>query len=271
MPLLADHQEMQSTVKQHEGLLSGVEAVAIEEASADSDAAALHSLGLFWSEGGSGGFDVRSPLFGPAPATPGWALDAAGSHIPWALAKAEDLLLQAESASEGEECIDRGAKRALRLYQHAKFLALKHHDVAAVRRYRSAAAVAILNQRKELAAHALTRLSYFFMLRGKHQDALLAANEALAHRNEPLAHYIQATLRRSLGYLKSAPQIRAAEQQLRAVKGLLPSKQLESSRETAVAELSLWGKAAVQGSRACFALLDAARVLICLICRQFFL
>ncbi|CAK0885335.1 unnamed protein product [Prorocentrum cordatum] len=157
--------------------------------------------------------------------------------------------------------------RALRLYQHAKLLAVAHHDAAAEERYLSSARLAASHRRQRLAAHALTRLAYFYLLRGRHQEALTQASEALTHATDPLAQYIQATQRRGLGLLRTEEDAKFAEEQLAQIAGKLPSQALEEKRQAAWEELNSWRQAAEGGIAACLGMSDAARVLICGFCK----
>jgi len=255
-------------------MLEDFQAFVLKEAGEAKDAATVFGLGLYYSDIGlaaeSGKLNV--PLFGAGAATTGswtsepiWAADAGGSHAPSDIVKAEALMLAGEEASMESDRGDRGAARALRLYQHAKMLALKHHDSAAEWRYRVAAELAASHRRQKLAAHALGRLAYFLSLRGRKEEALEAAGLALKHgEQDPLAQFLEVTLRRSLGELKSEEEVQTAEMKLAAVAGLMPSKTLEDQRAIAHAELGWWRLVATDGLKVCFRAWDAAQMLICL-------
>jgi len=245
------------------GLLPKLETFATAEADGEPDAGAQFNLGLYWSE--------IAVADGGRAWQAGWVRDSEGWHVPGHVARAEGLLLAGEEASIGSERGERAAKRALRLYQHAKVLALKHHDAAAEWRFRAAARLAAAHRRLKLAAHSLARLSYFVMLRGRRRDALELAGAALAHAGDPFAGYLQATLRRALGELRTAEALQAAERQLAAAAGRLPSQALEEQRAAALTELRLWHAAGVGTFQQCLALWDAARVLICLLCKAAFM
>jgi len=170
-----------------------------------------------------------------------------------------------EEASTGADMGDRAAVRALRLYQHAKMLALKHHDSAAEWRYHAAAKLAAEHRRQKLASHALGRLSYFLSLRGRKEEALEVSAKSLQYGEEdPLAVYLQASLRRSLGELKTNEDVEAAEKQLSAVAGKLPSKALEDQRAAAYSDLTWWRLVATEGLHHCFRAWDAAQMLVCI-------
>lgn len=146
-------------------------------------------------------------------------------------------------------------------------LALKHHDSAAEWRYRAAAELAALHRRQKLASHALGRLGYFLTLRGRKEEALESAGQALDHGEEdPLAQYLQASLRRSLGELRTTEEVEFAEKQLSSVAGKLPSKTLEDQRAVAHGELGWWRLVATEGLQVCLRAWDAAQMLICVFC-----
>jgi len=246
-------------------MLQAVEDFAVGRLAGSGDAAALFGLGLYWSDVGASGSEA--PLLGLRRVDASWAKDAHGSHVPADLARAEQLLAQGQELSDGPERDERAAARALRLYQHAKLLAVAHHDAAAEERYLSSARLAASHRRQRLAAHALTRLAYFYLLRGRHQEALTQASEALTHATDPLAQYIQATQRRGLGLLRTEEDAKFAEEQLAQIAGKLPSQALEEKRQAAWEELNSWRQAAEGGIAACLGMSDAARVLICGFCK----
>jgi len=249
-------------------MLQAVEDFALGRLAGATDAAATFSLGLYWSDVGQGGSDA--PLLGLRRVDASWAKDSQGSHVPADLARAEQLLAQGQELSDGPERDERAASRALRLYQHAKLLAVAHHDAAAEARYLSSARVAASHRRQRLAGHALTRLAYFYLLRGRHQEAEAQASEALTHATDPLAQYIQATQRRGLGLLRTEEDAKFAEEQLAEIAGKLPSKALEEKRQAAWEELNSWRQAAEGGITACLGMADAAQVLICGLCKMAF-
>jgi len=260
-------------------MLENFQAFVLKEAAEAKDAATIFGLGLYYSDVGLAAENGKqhAPLFGAGAGAgaaavvswasePAWAADAGGSHAPSDLVQAEAMMLAGEEASEESDRGDRGAARALRLYQHAKMLALKHHDTAAEWRYRTAAELAAGHRRQKLAAHALGRLAYFLSLRGRKEEALEVAGVALTHGEEdPLAQFLQVSLRRSLGELKSDSEVETAEKQLAAVAGKMPSKTLEDQRASAHAELGWWGKVATEGLQVCLRAWDAAQMLICLL------
>lgn len=258
-------------------LLKNVEATAVAEAEKVSEPSTTFALGLYWSEIGVA--TAPAPLFGAEQLAgggqdAGWADDAVGGsskRVPAAVARAEALLKAGEEATANETArADRGATRALRLYQHAKSLALLHHDDAAESRYLAAAQAAAATQRAKLASHSLTRLAYFLSLRGRHHRALAVAQQALLHSHDPLAIYLTVTIRRTLGDLKTDQEVAEAEGIVASVAGQLPSQALEQQRAALEEELRLWRRAAAEEEGSCLALHDVARVLLCFVGRLVF-
>lgn len=250
----------------------------VKSAMQTHDAATRFGLGLYFSDIGLavGQGQARAPFFGAGPTSRKWSSsevwleDAEGLHAPGEIVEAEALLLDGQNSSADSVRSDRAATRALRLYQHAKMLALKHHDGAAEWRYLAAAQLAATHHRQKLAAHALGRLGYFLSLRGRKTEALEMIGEALKHGNDPLAQYLQASLRRSLGELRTTEDITIAETQLSSVAGQLPSKLLEEQRESAHTQITWWRLVGTQGLQVCLKAWDAAQFLICMFCGMLF-
>jgi hypothetical protein len=255
-------------------MLEEYQTMIMNEVKEAKDGATLFALGVYYSDAGLAAEQgqQRPPFFGAgsqptarwSSSESTWAADAGGTHAPSDIVQAEALMLAGEEASSDADRSDRGAGRALRLYQHAKMLALKHHDSAAEWRYRSSAEIAVTYRRQKLASHALGRLSYFLSLRGRKEEALNVSVSALENGEEdPLAHYLQASLRRSLGELKTNEDVYAAQDQLEKVAGKLPSKALEDQRAVAAHELGWWRLVATDGLQVCLRAWDAAQMLIC--------
>mmetsp|Transcript_129719 Transcript_129719/g.289262 ORF Transcript_129719/g.289262 Transcript_129719/m.289262 type:complete len:449 (-) Transcript_129719:155-1501(-) len=223
----------------------------------------LFSLGQCWSDIGlAGRYHHREKV---------WMADARGNYAPAALVKAEDLLLRGEQASEiGAPQTEKGLMRALLLYRHAKYFALRHLDAAAEWRYQAAAELAAAYGNSRLAGHSLARLGYLLVLRCRPREARDFADWALKHsQGDPLAMYLRVTLRRSLGELRTDAELVEAEEQLQKLAGRMPSSDLEERRAAAEVELGAFRGAAVEGFHRCFALHDSARLLICLLGRLF--
>lgn len=254
-----------------------------DQASAD----VTFSLGLHWSElavgidgpgpsgaetGPSSLYDAIASLFGGLPgfaagAEQNLAQDAHGFYVPKQIAAAEELMLKGESHRSGSSSQDKAAQRAVRLYQHARFLASHNYDAAAEWRYRATAEISAARQRPNLAAHSLGRLSNFLMQRGRQAEALEAATGSLQHADDPLARLLQASLRRSMGLLLTAEDVEAVAAQLQTTSGVALSRSIEEQRVAVLADLADWRDAAKGGIGACFAFSDAARVMLCLTCK----
>jgi tetratricopeptide (TPR) repeat protein len=260
-----DDETVQLALRCSPDFLQAVDTFAVNEGQEAIDATTQFSLGLYFSELGING--RVAPFFTDAVSVPSWARGAEGWHVPGDIARAEDLLRSGEESSLPAEREERASLLALRLYQHAKHLALKHHDAAAEWRYLAAASLAAEHRRKRLAAHSLTRLAYFVHLRGRYEEAFDFAERALAYSADPLASFLRATLGRRLGRLRTSEDVDAAERTLGEIAGRLPSKGLEEQREAAVLELRLWREAAHgESPSSCLALAEAAKVLLCLLC-----
>jgi len=241
--------------------LAGLEALALRTTGESKEAVAIFAVGGYWSELAVAE-ERAAPFFASRP-EPTWVASGGGFHIPDDMALAEDYLLRAEEATLGSLEGDRAASRALRLYHHAKTLALKHHDAAAEWRYRESAQVAASFNRKKLAAHSLTRLGYLFFLRSRHQEAAETVEEALTHFQDPLAVYLQVKLARGAGELSTEDQLMAAEQRLLANAGKMPSAVLEEEREREHASFKWWRIVTEGGLRNCLDAGDAAQFFIC--------
>jgi len=263
------HEQVRKALSCNPELLVDFEGLALQEAQVDKGAGPKFALGRYWSEISVSSSDA--PFFTRHRPTSKWVDGPGKWRVPFLMARAEALMMQGEKASLGAEKSDRGASRALRLYQHAKFLALGHYGGAAEWRYRVSAALAALHQREQLAAHSFTRLALFLSLRRREQDALNAADEALKLAPEPVAKLLQVTLRRKLGELRTDEEVRMAEKTLIEIEGKIPLRTLEEQRATAVADLAVWRKVADNGKiSTCLELVDAARMLTCVIGRLAF-
>ena len=246
-------------------MLAGLETLVIKSANQLQDAGAAFALGTYLSVQALS--ETPSvPFFGTPDISSRWVAGGGDVHVPEGIATAEDLLLRGEELTPGSLQGDRAAARALRLYQHAKHLALLHHDSAAEWRYRESARVAAAYRRPKLAAHSLTRLGYFLSLRGRKEEAQQAIEEALAHFDDPLAQYLEVSLRRAAGELTTDAEVRSAEATLGVVAGRLPSKALEEQRAQDHEDFIWWGRVADGGLRVCLEAQDAAQFLICALC-----
>jgi hypothetical protein len=248
-------------------MLAELEELTLQEADQGRDASTLFGLGQYLSQVA---VSQQAPPFFKAHKEAKWVQDVKGAHVPDRLARAEELLAQGVKASTGSEREERTGVHAVRLYQHAKLLALENHDTATEWRYREAAKAAAASRRPKLAAHSLARLAYFLSLRGRQHDALSTAGEALEHAEDALGLHIHMTLRRSLGLLQTSEDITEAEKRLGELAEQLPSRVLEEQRAQAHADLRWWREVAEFGTRHCFTAHDAADFMICLLCRPLF-
>jgi len=247
------------------GLLGGIEDLAMTEArkEAEDHADTQFELGMYRSEAsivGGGAPCFRDSLSGSL------ARDAHGVFVPGDIAEAEDILLQAEQLSIEVEIPQRAASRALRLYAHANYLSRQLLDAAAEWRYRDAAAIALVQGYPGFASQSLSHLSAMLVTRGRRQEALHVASEALTHDvDDPLALYLQTSLRLSLGEFSTGVAVRDASKTLQALAGRLPWEALEAQRTMWEADLALWDAVADGTVWACMRLHDVAKVLICLV------
>lgn len=250
-------------------LLAGIDAFARHVAEEAPGPNSEFAHGLYLSELCIA--DRSVTFFGASQGAASWARDAKGFHVPRDLVRAEAALWQGEQLSPPQEQAQRSITRAARLLAHARLLTSKRLDHAAAAHWRflAAARLASSGGHQGLAAQSLAWLSHHLRLQGRHHDALQAASQALSHADEPLALLLQASLRRSLGQLRSASDVEAAEAQLAAIAGRLPSPQLEAERAAAHAELMRWRSAAAGGAWDCMADGDAAKILLCLFGKAF--
>jgi tetratricopeptide (TPR) repeat protein len=246
-------------------LLAGIDAFARETTTTTPGPYSEFSHGLYWSEISMAGHDVL--LFATAPSEHSWERDAKGLYAPHSIVRAEAALLKGEELSPMPVQPERAMLRAARLLKHARLLASKKldHSAAAQWRFLEAARVAAKNGGSVLAAQAFAWLSHLLMQKGQHRQALDAANHSLAHADNPLAQYLRVTLSRSLGDLRTAGDVEAAETQLARIAGLLPSAQLEAKRASVYAEMVEWRLASERGGLQCLMQADAAKILLCLL------
>lgn len=245
--------------------LAGLQSLVVRSSMELKDAGAAYALGMYLSQRAIAEHS-SVPFFGTHDVSTQWVAAGGGVHAPEDMAIAEELLQHDEEVTQGSLQGDRAAARALRLYQHAKHLALLHHDSAAEWRYREASQVAAKYHRPKLAAHSLTRLGFLLSLRGRKDEAQVAVSDALQHFDDPLAQYLHVSLRRSAGQLETDAEVRSAQAVLTAVAGQLPSKVLEEQRAQEHKEIEWWGKVADGGMQVCLSAQDAAQFLICLFC-----
>lgn len=253
------------------GLLSGIEARAVRDAEADASARALAHLGAHWSELATTGRSA-APLFGTGPVSSGrsaWVRDRWGSVAPADIVHSEDYLFRSAQAP-GFKNPALSNMQARRLEFHAKFLDVQGQHDASAQRYRAMAKLAEDAGNAALSAHALSQLSHSLKLRGSHEEAIVAAKDAVALTMDPLARFVLATARLSSGLLTTDTSIKAAEVQLRAVEGQLPSEELEVQRASMHSELMMWQWISNGDIKRCQAVPDAARFVICTLAKLVF-
>jgi len=193
-----------------------------------------------------------------------WVVDRQGSGagVPAQMLQAEELLLAADEAPAAR-MKEKIAERALRMYNHAKWLAERNLATAAEWRYREAFRLARQCRRTVLAAHSLSRLGYFLMHWRRYDEAreVLRQSELLTKKSNPLAPYLYGVLERRVAGT-DAERLRLADERIINSQEQ-PSDELEGERQQLLKEISYW-RAAEQSPRRCVENFDAAQVLICL-------
>jgi len=248
-----------------EGLLTNVETLALAESAEEDDADLMFILGLYWSEASTSG--AKTPCFADTLNRGALARDAHGVYAPRGIVRAEELLARAEIESFEDYQPERRSARASQLYEHATFLESEHLDAAAEWRYRDASLLGAQLHRPRLAAHSLARLSAMLMSTSNKKSALAAANEALQFDQDPLALYLQTSLRLSIGAYSTGAELREAARKLKSLAGQLPFDDLEAQRVVWAEELALWDAVGEGGLSACLALGDVAKIMICIVGR----
>jgi len=254
------------------GVLSDLEARAVKDATSEETPRALAALGTHWSDLAIIGRSA-AVLFGSGPLLPGraaseWVRDSWGTLAQAELVHAEDLFAQSsESPGKGA-----GRKRAAlstvnarRLQDHAQFLETQDQYGSAAMRYRAMAKVAENAGLHALSAQAQSLLSHSLKMHGSHEEAMVAAQTAVDLTMDPLAQFVLTTVRLSSGLLTTDATVNAAEGQLRAVAGLLPSDELEVQRQTMHTEMRMWSWISKGDIARCRFVPDVARFLICTI------
>jgi hypothetical protein len=252
-------------------LLWDVDVLAQQMAAAVPGPSAEFGFGLYLSETVSAGRD--GSLFGSSTKHPEhiWVRDAKGVLAPQKMVLAEAALVHGEQLSSGSKQVERAIMRGERLLIHAHLLAAKKldHSNAARWRYLEAAQLASRNGHPLLAARALALLSHLLMRKGQQQEALDAASKALGYADEPLAKYMQATLRRALGELRTTIALHEAETLLATVAGKLHTVQLETERAELHAEMVQWRRASNASALECLGHGDVAKVTLCVLGKFF--
>lgn len=229
---------------------------------------AAPSPGADWEERFSLGLRISIQATGGTPGRvpPGaWAFDASGSAaaVPALMLRAEELLWAAAEDAPSERRREKTAERALRVYNHGKWLAEGNFPRAAEWRYREACRLALECRRHVLAAHSLSRLGYFLDYWGRPEEALeaLRESEKLSKRSNPLAPYLYGVLSRQAAGADRA-RLEAAEARILGA-GEQPSEDLEVGRRRLVREIAYW-RAAEASPRMCVGTDNVAHAVICL-------
>eukprot|EP00933_Yihiella_yeosuensis_P040856 TRINITY_DN35258_c0_g1_i1.p1 TRINITY_DN35258_c0_g1~~TRINITY_DN35258_c0_g1_i1.p1 ORF type:complete len:335 (-),score=87.17 TRINITY_DN35258_c0_g1_i1:230-1234(-) len=199
-----------------------------------------------------------------------WASDInSGAGVPKAMLRSEDLLSRSvEEAPEDKKKVKQ-AERALRLYNHAKWLAERNYARAAEWRYREASRLAKQSRRNVLAAHSLGRLGYFLM----HWRRLDEAREVLqesyrtSSKSNSLAPYLLGLLERQVAG-SDLKRLEAAEEMIMK-SGEQPSEELEAQRQKMIESINYWQKAE-SSIMNCQSTNDVAASVICIIGHLFF-
>jgi tetratricopeptide (TPR) repeat protein len=265
------------------GILSDIEARAVHDAEAvdDETAAASMHLGAYWSELAVAG-RFAAPLFGSG-AVPlhvatsrgvesGWMRDSWGTHAPADMVHAENVFARSQPKPfyVGRRALASNFLHAQRLEEHAKFLESQGYHNAAAHRYRTMASISGEAGNAPLSAHALSQLSYSLKQHGAHEEAIEVAKDAVALTMDPLARWVLASARLSSGLLNTDAAIKAAELQVQAVAGHLPTQDLELQRAKMHYEMRMWRWISERDISQCWVTRDAARFLICFICKLIF-
>lgn len=193
-----------------------------------------------------------------------WTSDSVSSGgVPARMLAAEEAMAQAlEAVPQGKVHREKSAMLALRIYNHAKWLAERNHAAPAEERYMKAKDLALRAKRSVLAGHALSRLGYFLMRWGRFAEAreVLKESHAISKKSNPLAPYLLGVLERKaagadLERLRAADAlVLSAEEQ--------PSEELEQERRRLVEEIRFWREAEANPTK-CADGATVAHVLIC--------
>jgi len=258
------------------GMLEGIEEKAMRELEQDESASALSCLGVHWSVLSVSSSDS---LFGSGPmpsgqpsSSSGWVQDYWGTLAPADMVHAEDLFSRSAQA-HGPKCAPTSALslvHAHRLKQHAKVLESHEQHSAAAKRYQLMAQLAEDGGSSSLSAYALSQLSLSLKMQGSDEAALVAAKGAVDLTMDPLAQFVLATVRLSSGLLTTEASMKGAERQLRAVAGQLPTDEMETQRAKMHSEMLMWRLVSDGNANKCLWTGDAARFLICAMCKLIF-
>jgi len=194
-----------------------------------------------------------------------WTSDSISSGgVPARMLAAEEAMSRAlEAVPEGKLNREKSATFALRMYNHAKWLAERNHIAPAEERYIKAKNLALRSKRSVLAGHALSRLGYFLMKWGRFAEAreVLKESNTISKKSNPLAPYLLGVLERKAAgtdlerLLAADALVLGAEEQ--------PSQELEQERHRLVEEIQFWRESEANPMK-CLDGGTVAHVLICL-------
>lgn len=244
-------------------MLMGLERLVLAASAREKDSEVTFDAGLLLSEVSTA--PVDPPFFGPPHENSlEWSSDLRGTQVPLQIAMSEKMLLASLESSSDLDRVERAKFVAIHLATHATHLAQEKQFTAAEWRYRASADVAQKHKHYRIAASSFAQLSYFLSLHGQADNALEAADEALSLGQDSLALYLQASLRLTLGELRTEEQLHEAAKQLIAVKGMLPSQELEANRMEILRKLQSWHQISqAKPLGACLSYADASEILIC--------
>jgi len=257
------------------GMLQGIEEKAVRDIEWEESPSALSGLGVHWSVL-SVNDRSAAPLFGsgPMPAgkgSLGWVQDEWGTQAPADMVLAEDLLSRSVQGVSLRKRTNLLLVHAHRLKEHANALEVLHDQhSAAARRYQAMAKLAEESGSAPLSAYALSHLSHSLKMHGSQEEALTAAQGAVDLTMDPLAQFVLATVRLSSGLLTTEASLKGAEGQLRAVAGQLPTEEMEMQRAKMHNEMRMWHWISKGEVDRCLWTGDAAKFLICSMCKFIF-
>jgi|EP00927_Polykrikos_kofoidii_P077064 hypothetical protein len=265
--LLQTNSRYLSAQRCKQDFLVDIERLAFSEAEEEADPGVIFNAGVVMSEASM--TTKKIPLFGENPGRSELTLDDNGLQVTTGILTAEAMLLRGFQASFGPDETERASLRSIRICQHASFLQQLRLMASAELRFRLGAQLASKYGRNKLASHCLAQLSFMLSSNGAEDDALATAGDALKLGSDPLASFMQVTLRSNLGLLRTDRETRAAAQQLAEIQGKLHAVDLEDVRTKMHDNFVVWDSVAqVDTLTSCFHLGDAAQVVICVLARM---
>jgi len=244
----------------------------MREVALEESATALSCLGVHWSVlsvSSSPSLFGSGPMPSGQPSSSGWVKDHWGTLAPIDMVEAEDCFSRSVQARGPmtAQTSTMSLVHAHRLKQHAKALESHEQHSAAAKRYQLMAKLAEEGGSAALSAYALSQLSLSLKMQGSDGQALAAAKGAVDLTKDPLAQFVLATVRLSSGLLTTEASMQDAEGQLQAAAGQLPTDDMETERAKMHDEMLLWRQVSDGNANKCLWTGDAARFLICAICK----